>query len=75
MPSDILTINQGLSSLKFAIFEVCSGNQIALQFRGEVDSLHGAPCFRVLDAAHQVMAHEQWCSDETGNEPAYKRLL
>ncbi|MBV9266897.1 MAG: acetate/propionate family kinase [Acidobacteriaceae bacterium] len=75
MPSDILTINQGSSSLKFAVFEVFGDAQIALQFRGEIHSLHSAPILRVRDDFHQIIAQETWSAEESGHEPAFKRLL
>lgn len=74
MPQDILTVNQGSSSLKFAVFQTCC-QELVLRIRGEIDRIHDLPQFCVKDDQHQVVAQARWDLKDAGHEPAFNRLL
>src|ERR1700760_4088176 len=82
MPQDILTINQGSSSLKFALFEECPPDRTApetfrvkIWIRGEIDDIHQAPEFCVRDEHHHPIVKERWKILDSGHEAALTRLL
>jgi acetate kinase len=58
MRQAILTINAGSSSVKFAIFKVRDGFQLAA--RGEIEIAEGAAHFLARDAAGQALVERTW---------------
>lgn len=82
MPQDILTINQGSSSLKFSVYEAVDSDRnaagfggILLRIRGSIERVHDRPEFRAKDEGHQLIAGQRWSSQDAGHEPALDRLL
>jgi acetate kinase len=55
----ILIVNAGSSSLKFSVFETEADRSLTPRLHGEVESLHGEPHLRVLDAHGQSLADER----------------
>lgn len=60
MTDDILCLNAGSSSLKFALFELGVGDALALVCNGEVEGIGTAPYFRAEDAVGHRLAEHQW---------------
>jgi acetate kinase len=73
MPFDVLTINQGSWSLKFALFE--GPDHVKLLMRGEIDRLDSTAEFCVRDGRRQQIVHEYWSHEDSGHEAAFRRLL
>lgn len=60
MPRAVLTINAGSSSIKFALFDGTSADQISAISRGQIEGIGTAPHFRARDAADTVLAEQRW---------------
>lgn len=76
MAEDILCLNAGSSSLKFALFEVAKGDALTLVCNGEIEGIGTAPRFRVVDAAGHGLAERQWHGGATlGHESFLAELL
>ena len=76
MAFDILTINQGCSSLKFAVFEAADHPEgVKLKLGGEINHLDSNPEFSVTDEQHELITHQLWSADEIGHEAAFRKLL
>ncbi|MCG9916190.1 MAG: acetate/propionate family kinase [Phenylobacterium sp.] len=58
--SQILVLNAGSSSLKFAVYDAGSGDDPALVMSGAVSGLPDAAQFKVSSAAGKVLADTQW---------------
>lgn len=54
MSGDILAINAGSSTLKFALFETGSGNTLALVAKGEIEGIGTAPQFHAKGATGEA---------------------
>lgn len=63
MSSDILALNAGSSSLKFALFEADAGCDLSLISKGEVEGIGTAPHFRVVDPSGRPVAERRWPTD------------
>ncbi|MBS2132173.1 acetate/propionate family kinase (plasmid) [Burkholderia thailandensis] len=76
MTSDILALNSGSSSLKFALFEARFDGDLSRVCNGEVDGIGTQPCFRAFDTAGQVLVDRSW-SDATnlGHEAFFAELF
>ena len=59
MSSDILALNAGSSSLKFALFETDIGD-LSVVSKGEIEGIGTAPHFRAVDTAGRVLAERRW---------------
>lgn len=59
--NDILALNSGSSSLKFALFEV-GGEPLLLTAKGEIAGIGTAPRFRAVDADGHVLSERDWPS-------------
>jgi acetate kinase len=60
VPLDILCLNAGSSSVKFALFELGPGDALALVAKGEIEGIGTAPRLRAVDAKGRVLAERQW---------------
>ncbi|HWB49708.1 MAG TPA: acetate/propionate family kinase [Stellaceae bacterium] len=60
--NDILALNSGSSSLKFALFEVEGERPLVLAAKGEIAGIGTAPRFRAVDASGNVLSERDWPS-------------
>jgi acetate kinase len=60
MTDAVLTLNAGSSSIKFALFEVGSGDSLALASRGEIESIESTPHFVARDARGKTLVDREW---------------
>lgn len=60
MSSDILAINAGSSSIKFALFEADTVTDPALVCKGEFEGIGAAPHFRAVDPEGHILAEQRW---------------
>jgi acetate kinase len=71
MTSDILALNAGSSSLKFALFELGSGDDLPLVSKGEIEGIGMAPRFRATDSKGRLLAERRWPAGETLGHEAF----
>lgn len=57
---DLLALNAGSSSLKFALFQTDIGNDLRLVCKGEIESIGTAPHFQVIDSAGHPLTERRW---------------
>ena len=57
---DILSLNVGSSSIKFALFELGSGDALALVAKGEIEGIGTAPRFQAVDGVGRILAEKHW---------------
>lgn len=62
MSSDILALNAGSSSLKFALFETDAGSDLPLVAKGEIEGIGTAPHFRALDPSGRPLMERRWAA-------------
>jgi acetate kinase len=67
----ILTLNAGSSSIKFALFEIRPGDELALAFKGEVEGIGAAPRFVARDPHGKVLAERSL----TGPDQPFAAIL
>jgi acetate kinase len=60
MADDVLCLNAGSSSLKFALFQIGAGESLPLVLSGAIEGIGVAPHFRVVDPAGRALAERQW---------------
>lgn len=60
MPTAILTLNGGSSSIKFALFRRDGEGALALELSGQVEGRNGGHHFEVRDLRHDRLADETW---------------
>lgn len=60
MADAVLTLNAGSSSIKFSLFEVCSGNRPKLAAKGEIEAIGSAPHFFVRSSQGAALAERRW---------------
>lgn len=60
----ILVINAGSSSIKFALYQVKTGEPPSPRNRGEIERIDTAPHLTVRDGAGNVLAERRWRTDE-----------
>ena len=60
MTEDILSLNVGSSSIKFALFELRPDEVLALAAKGEIEGIGTAPRFKVTDGGGIVLAQREW---------------
>ncbi len=60
MNGDILALNAGSSSLKFALFETVAAGDLPLVSKGEIEGIGTAPRFRVVDPSGRPLAERRW---------------
>ena len=60
MPEQILSVNAGSSSVKFALYERGGRDGLAPRCRGTVDGIGAAPGLRAVDAGGRVIAERRW---------------
>ncbi|MDP3489013.1 MAG: acetate/propionate family kinase [Phenylobacterium sp.] len=70
----ILVLNAGSSSLKFAVYE-SAGEALQISMTGAVSGLPDRPQFRVRDAAGAVLAEAEWPEGEGELSAALARTL
>jgi acetate kinase len=76
MPSAILALNAGSSSMKFALFDCATGDDIATLSRGEIEEIDTAPRFIARDASGARLGGESWPKGLTvGRESVLSALL
>lgn len=76
MTAEILALNAGSSSLKFALFELVAGDELTLVGKGEIEGIGTAPHFRAVDAAARVLAERRWTDGGTlGHETFLAELF
>ena len=71
MTTDILTLNAGSSSVKFALFEFVAGHDQRLVSKGEIEGIGTAPHFRAVDAGGSVLAERCWSDGGTLGHEAF----
>jgi acetate kinase len=69
---DILCLNAGSSSVKFALFDLGPGEALTLAVKGEIEGIGTAPHFRAADGRGRVLAERQW---EGGAALAHESFL
>src|SRR5256712_5281649 len=69
----ILVLNAGSSSLKLSVFAEGAG-ELALQMRGQVESLYTVPRFVAQDPSGRVVAQEFWPGRKLGHDGAIEYL-
>ena len=69
----ILVLNAGSSSLKLSVFAEGAG-ELALQMRGQVESLYTVPRFVAQDPSGRVVAQESWPGRKLGHDGAIEYL-
>jgi len=69
----ILVLNAGSSSIKLSVFAEGAG-ELALQMRGQVESLYTAPRFVAQDPSGRVVAQESWPGRKLGHDGAIEYL-
>ena len=60
MSGDILALNAGSSSVKFALFESDAARDLPLVCKGEIEGIGTAPHFRAVDVAGHPLAERHW---------------
>jgi acetate kinase len=60
---DVLCLNAGSSSLKFALYAFGSGDRLDLACKGEVEGIGTTPRFTMADAAGRELARREWPAD------------
>ncbi|HXJ77297.1 MAG TPA: acetate/propionate family kinase [Candidatus Methylomirabilis sp.] len=74
MTDAIVVINAGSSSLKFSLFLVRAGD-LALDVRGQIEGLNGAPRFAAKDPSGRTVAERSWSDgDKLGHEGAMEHV-
>jgi len=68
-----LVLNAGSSSLKFSLFVVRAGD-LALDVRGQVEGLPGAPRLAARDRSGRTVAERSWESVTLGHDGAVEHL-
>jgi acetate kinase len=72
MPNAILALNAGSSSIKFALFEIESGNALSLVSRGELEGIGTKPHFVARDAQGATPGEQSW---QGGAATTHEELL
>src|SRR6516165_9367570 len=76
MSSDILAVNAGSSSIKFALFETDHAGDLPLVCNGEIEGIGVAPHFRAVDHAGHLLAEQRWpTGTPLGHEAFLKELF
>jgi acetate kinase len=68
----VIVLNAGSSSVKFALFERESADQLELRVRGEIESIDDSPRFSAQAPDRSVLAEERWSA---ANRPEYDDLV
>jgi acetate kinase len=71
MNSDILALNAGSSSLKFALFETDAGGNLPLVSKGEIEGIGTVPHLRVVDTTGRLLAEHRWPPGATLGHEAF----
>jgi len=71
--SAILVLNAGSSSIKLAVFAERAG-ELALELRGQVESLYTLPRFEAHDPTGRVVAEKSWGQTTLGHDGAVEYL-
>ena len=69
----ILVVNAGSSSVKFLLYEECSGD-LELLFRGQLEGIHTAPRFVARTPAGEVLAEQKWGAEPLGHDGAIDHI-
>ncbi len=71
----ILTLNAGSSSIKFAVYEVADGEPV-MRFKGQVEGIGTAPHFVAKSAEGPLLAESYWepVGDGQGHAQAFKQI-
>jgi acetate kinase len=64
MTETVLCINAGSSSIKFQLFEASHGEDLDLDFKGQLEGIGVKPRLRVQDAAGQMLVEQTFDSKE-----------
>jgi acetate kinase len=75
MTTDILALNAGSSSVKFALFELAAGDDLSLVSKGEIEGIGTAPHFRAVDTAGHILAERRWTEGGTLGHEAFLTQL
>jgi acetate kinase len=70
MPNAILALNAGSSSIKFALFEIESGEVLTPVSRGLLEGIGTAPHFVARDAQGTMLDEQRWGPGTAGNHEA-----
>jgi acetate kinase len=71
----ILVVNAGSSSIKFSAYTRRDEQELALSFRGQVESVGSTPHMMAKDANGATLADERWPSGPKSNHEAVLELL
>ncbi len=75
MAQAILVLNAGSSSLKFSVYKVQAGGEMALDSKGQVEGIGTHPRFLAKSAAGEQLAEESYGTEEVAGHPeALERL-
>ncbi len=72
MPDAVLALNAGSSSIKFALFELGGGPQLAKLLHGQIAGIGTAPQFKATDPAGATLAERSW---DDGPAQSHEALL
>ena len=75
MAADILCLNAGSSSVKFALYELGPGDALALAAKGEIEGIGTAPRFRAVDANGRVLSERRWEDGALAHESFLAELI
>lgn len=70
MSETILVLNSGSSSIKFQLFEVCTGSRLERRMKGAIDGIGAHPRLRVASVQGEDLADTTWPAAEVGTVPA-----
>ena len=74
MAEAIVVVNAGSSSVKFSLFTV-RGGDLAVEVRGQVESLHASPRFVARDREGRTVAERSWGAEvKLGHDGAVEEL-
>ena len=72
MGDAVLALNAGSSSIKFALFEIGSGNFADAILRGQIEGIGDAPEFVVREKSGALLSEQRWAHDEA---PSHEALV
>ena len=75
MSDSLLVINAGSSSIKFQLFAVAAGAQLALRLKGQIDGIGSQPRLSAKAAQGDVVAEKTWPSGEVPTLPAALNMV
>jgi acetate kinase len=71
MSNDILALNAGSSSVKFALFDTDACGDPPLVFKGEIEGIGTTPHFWAIDSSGRALAEHRWPANTTLGHEAF----